>query len=114
MFIVEEEAIVGSKIILLQDQLKSMHSVKHIEWKHKGSPISGNSNTKFQAGTVDVPTLLITGITENDGGRYACNIVLADDSKIKFIVDLRIKGKEYYIHILTIYYVYSWGRSHSR
>ena len=101
MLVVVEEAIVGSKIILLQDHLKSMKSVKRIEWKYKGSPISGNSNTKFQAGTVDVPTLLITGITENDGGRYACNIVLADDSEIKFIVDLRIKGKEYYIHILT-------------
>ena len=101
MFIVKEEAIVGSKIILLQDQLKSTKSAKHIEWKYKGSPISGNSNTKFQAGTVDVPTLVITDITENDGGRYICNIVRANDSKIKFIVDLKIKDKEYYIHILT-------------
>jgi len=101
VFIVVEEAIVGSKIILLQDHLQSLESIKHIEWKYKGSPISDNSNTKFQAGTVDVPTLLITGITKNDGGRYACNIVLANDSEIKFIVDLRIKGKEYYIHILT-------------
>lgn len=45
VLIVEEEAIVGSKIILLQDQLKSMKSVKHIAWKYKGS------NTKLQAGT---------------------------------------------------------------
>ena len=52
MFIVEEEAIVGSKIIFLQDQLQSMKSVKHIEWKYKGFPISDNSNRKFHAGTV--------------------------------------------------------------
>jgi hypothetical protein len=47
------------------------------------SPISGNSNRKFQAGTVNVPTLLITGIANNYGGRYACNRVLADNSEIE-------------------------------
>ena len=81
MFIVVEEAIVGSKKIILQDHLQSLESVKYIERKYKGSPISYNSNTKFLAGTVEVPTLLITGIAKNDGGRYACNIVLADDRK---------------------------------